>query len=147
LSMDCHSICDSVITQYRHRRTTSTTSRCSTGTSYYGCVRVGRDNSLDRYLLQCPNRDCEPALPTEYHPCAATRAACNVSDMVCMYEGGRATELREGKECWLSLCRQVGNQPTDRKRLLRRTDNAESVWFSGYWEGSASASVALREFT
>jgi hypothetical protein len=62
-------------------------------------------------------------------------------------EAGRATELREGRECWLSLCRQVGRQPTDRKRLLRRTDGTESVWLSGYWEGSASASVALREFT
>ena len=43
LSMDCHSICDSPITQYSHRRTTSTISRCSTGTSYYGCVRYGND--------------------------------------------------------------------------------------------------------
>jgi hypothetical protein len=41
--MDCHSICDSVIIQYSHRRTTSTTSRCSTGTSYYGCVQYGND--------------------------------------------------------------------------------------------------------
>jgi hypothetical protein len=41
--MDCHSICDSVITQYSHRRTTSSTSRCSTGTSYYGCVRYSND--------------------------------------------------------------------------------------------------------
>eukprot|EP01049_Picozoa_sp_SAG25_P001586 SAG25_NODE_73_length_17157_cov_11.762575_11_plen_163_part_00 len=41
--MDCHSICDSPITQYSHRRTTSSTSRCSTGTSYYGCVRYGND--------------------------------------------------------------------------------------------------------
>ena len=41
--MDCHSICDSPITQYSHRRTTSTISRCSTGTSYYGCVRYGND--------------------------------------------------------------------------------------------------------
>ena len=40
LSMDCHSICDSPITQYSHRRTTSTISRCSTGTTVQATTAV-----------------------------------------------------------------------------------------------------------